>query len=52
MARRSKKGVDVPLFKHGIIWWLLIGWWRPCVYIFWLFFNMIFNVEVRFKKEK
>ena len=52
MARR-KKTVTVPLYKHGIIWWLLIGWWwRPTVYIFWLFYNAIFNVRVEFKKQR
>ena len=52
MAKR-KKGIDVFLFRHGIIWWLLIGWyWRPCLYVFFMFVNAIFNVEVRFKKER
>ena len=50
---RKKGHVDVLLFRHGIIWWLLFGWWwRPCVYLFWITYNIIFNVEVRFKKEK
>ena len=52
MARR-KNTVTVQLYKHGIIWWLLIGWWwRPTVYIFWLFYNMIFNVRVEFVKQR
>lgn len=53
MAKRKNKPIDVILFRHGIIWWLLIGWWwRPTVYIFWMFFNIIFNTEIRFKKER
>lgn len=49
----SKKHIDVPLYKHGIIWWLIIGWWwRPFVFMFWMFYNIIFNVEVRFKKQR
>ena len=52
MARR-KKHIDVVLFKHGIIWWLLVGWWwRPCVYIYWIFFNILFNTEIRIKKQR
>lgn len=48
---KGKKTVDVPLYKHGIIWWLIFGWyWRPFVFLFWLSYNMIFNVKVRFVK--
>lgn len=52
MSRRKSNTVTVYLFRHGIIWWLFIGWWwRPIVYIFWLFYNAIFNVRVEFKKQ-
>ena len=50
---RKKKAVKVPLYKHGLIWWLLIGWWwRPCVFAFWMFYNIIFNVRVEFVKQR
>ena len=49
---KNKKSVDVPLYKHGIIWWLLFGWyWRPFIFTFWLFYNIAFNVKVRFVKK-
>jgi len=52
MRRRKKKSVDVPLYKHNILWWLLVGWWwRLIMYLFWIFFNILFNVEIRFKKQ-
>ena len=26
------------IHRHGILWWLLIGfWWRPIRYFFWIF---------------
>ena len=35
--------------KHGILWWLLIGWWwRPIKLIFWYTMGSIFG----FKKIK
>ena len=50
---KEEKHIDVPLYRHGVVWWLLVGWWwRPCVYLFWLFFNMIFNTEIRFNKQR
>ena len=50
---RKNLPIKVILFKHKFLWWLLIGWWwRPSLYIFWLFFNMIFNVRIEFKKQR
>ena len=35
MAKRSK-WLDVQRKKHGVIWWLLIGWWeRPTATFLW-----------------
>lgn len=50
---RKKKTVKVPLFKHGLIWWMLVGWWwHPCVFLFWIFYNVIFNDRVEFVKQR
>ena len=36
MARR-KGWLEINRKKHGIIWWLLIGWWeRPMASLGWL----------------
>ena len=36
MARR-KGWLDVSRKKHGVLWWLIIGWWeRPIASIWWL----------------
>ena len=51
MGRRKKKSVDVPLYKHNILWLLVGWWWRLIMYLFWIFFNILFNVEIRFKKQ-
>ena len=49
----KKKPIRVPLYKHGIIWWILIGWWwRPAVFLFWMFFNILFNCRIEFVKER
>lgn len=39
MARRRKaKYFTMTVHRHGIIWWLLIGWWwRPTLYFLWAF---------------
>lgn len=53
MGRKKSKAIEVPLYRHGIIWWLVFGWyWRPFVFIFWFWFNIIFNTEIRFVKER
>lgn len=36
MARR-KGYLDVYRQKHGIVWWICIGWWeRPIASVLWL----------------
>ena len=41
MAKRSK-WLDVQRKKHGVIWWLLIGWWeRPTATFLWYLFASI-----------
>jgi len=35
MGRRSGT-LTVSYGRHGLLWWLLIGWWwRPIKWIFW-----------------
>ena len=51
MARRSGT-LTVFYKKHGLIWWLLIGWWwRPIKGIFWFFIGDICGFK-RLKKVK
>lgn len=53
MARRKNTPIIVPLLKHGCLWWICIGWWwRPCLYVFWLFVNVILNVRIEFVKQR
>ena len=36
MAKRSR-WLDIHRKRHGIIWWVCIGWWeRPIASILWL----------------
>ena len=35
-GNRSPKYFTVVIHKHGILWWLVFGWWwRPIKLIFW-----------------
>lgn len=53
MARKRRNTVTVKLYKHGLIWWLCIGWWwRPCLYIHWVFMSSLCRVNVQFLKQK
>ncbi len=34
---KTPKYFTVTLHKHGILWWLFIGWWfRPLKIMFWV----------------
>lgn len=36
MARRKSNYLTMTVHRHGVIWWLLVGWWwRPLLHIFW-----------------
>lgn len=51
MARQVKY-LTMVIHKHGILWWLLIGWWwRPIQYIFWVFLSMLLGFR-RLQIEK
>ena len=46
MARRSGTWETVN-FKHGVLWWLCIGWWwRPIKF----FFNLLFADLLGYKR--
>ena len=33
---RGPRFITYTVFTHGILWWLIIGWWwRPILFIFW-----------------
>lgn len=41
MARKTKY-FTVTLHKHGILWWLFVGWWwRPIKIIFWIILSQV-----------
>lgn len=49
---KNKKCFTMVCYKHGIIWWLCIGWWwRPLQYTFWLTLSALFGFR-KLKIEK
>ena len=53
MSKRRNRAINVIFNKHGVAWWIFVGWWwRPIVYLGWLFYNIIFNQKVVFKKRR
>ena len=55
MARRKGTWVRT-LYKHGIVWWLLIGWWwRPIAWFMSVLFADILgykNIETRIMSRR
>ena len=50
MSKR-RNWLEINRKNHGIIWWLIIGWWeRPIATILWYLLASIFGFKgVRFK---
>lgn len=52
MARRKSRYLTMVVHKHGLLWWLLVGWWwRPIQYLFWIFCVPSPDVDLRSKRS-